>query len=593
MELSEAQHRPDPAPPPPAGPRTLWVVAFLVAFGALFFWNAWERDFWNPNEPRFALVASTMDTIDAARLPSLQGAPYFHLPPLIYWLSRGSALLTGLEPRVSYRLPITLFATLGLWLTYLCGKRFVDGRVGLLAAAIQASNFAYFRRAAWLDDDLVFAVLCQLALVSFIFALEHGASRHYRWLGWLGLAGAALAKSLLLATGLVFGVLVFFIFLDPRDRGIRRSFRELASFPGPAVFLLFVAPWYGWVVVEHGGAFWNEHVVLHHLKRLFESDSHQRLPPYYLIQIAIGFLPWTIFLPLGFLHCKDRIRRPCERFSLLAVVFPLVVLSFVSSKKPGYILFAWPGLSLAVAAGLYETREKFSLWEDYLRDLVARLLPWLLRLPLVLVAVLVALHAAAYLPQAIVGLLGLPGADLERLEVLFPQDISTLYAFGFLAVVGVLLAVLSVRVAKILREEQVPRAAFEFACGACFLFFAVSFFYEGMNEAKSSRRLVESVIARVGDAPLKVYGNERPSLRYYYPRELETLRYPDPLASEDAALKALRAYVEQDAKVYLLATAGDFTKLTQLYGALSTRLVEQERGYLGWTREYVLASNRP
>ena len=593
MTPLEVQQPPDSGSPQPPDPRPLWVAGFLTVFGMLFFWNAWERDFWHPNEPRFALIAASMETVDSAWLPSLDGKLSFHLPPLTYWLARGCELLTGLDPRLSYRLPIALLATLGLWLTYLCGKRLADGRVGLLAAAIQASTLGYFRRAAWLDDDLVFAVFCQLALVSFLFALEGSRSRHWRWLGWVGLAGAALTKSLLLGTGLVVGSLVCCIFLDPKDRGVRRSLGSLLSLPGVVLFLLLVGPWYAWVLAEHGTAFFTQHIVGHHFERLLDAHSHRRLPYYYLIKIATGFLPWTIFLPLGFLHCKDRTRRPCERFALFSTLFPLIVLSFVSSKKPGYILLVWPSLSLTVAAGLFETKEKFSLWEEYLRDFVSRLLPWLLRLPLVLVVLLTALHLAGYLPRAFAAVLRFSAAEVPRLEALFPRDETTLYGLGFLALVAALLAALSVRVQRAVREEQPARAAFEFACGVCFLFFACSFFYEGLNEAKSPRYLVETFAAKVGDAPLKVYGTKRPSFQYYYPRQLDTLDYPDPLAAADPSLKQLRQYLEQDAKVYLLASSGDLEKLTQFYGSLSPSLIEQGRGHLGWTREYVLLSNRP
>ena len=593
MDSSAEQQPPNSGTPRPPDPRPLWVAVFLTAFGMLFFWNVWERDFWDPNEPRFALIAASMDSVESARLPSLDGAPYFHLPPLTYWLARGSELLTGLDPRVSYRLPVVLLATLGLWLTYLCGKRLADGRVGLLAAAIQASTVGYFRRAAWLDDDLVFAVFCQLALVSFLFALEGRRSRYWSWVGWVGLAGAAMTKSLFLGTGLVVGSLACCIFLDPKDRGVRRSLGSLLSLPGLALFLLLVAPWYGWILAEHGTAFLTQHIVGHHFERLLDAESHRRLPYYYLINIATGFLPWTIFLPLGFLHCKDRIRRPCERFALFSILFPLIVLSFVSSKKPGYILLVWPSLSLAVAAGLFETKEIFSLWEEYLRDFVSRLLPWLLRLPLVLVALLGLLHLAGYLPQALAAVFRLSEAEIPRLEALFPQDETTLYGLGFLALVTALLAGLSVRVQRAVREEQPSRAAFEFACGVCFLFFATSFFYEGMNKAKSPRYLVGTFAPKVGEEPLKVYGTKRPSFQYYYPRQLDTLNYPDPLVADDPAIKKLRQYLEQDAKVYLLASAGDLEKLTQLYGSLSPSLIEQGRGHLGWTREYVLLSNRP
>ena len=216
------------APPePPRDPRRLAVWSALALLGAVFFWNAWERDFWNPDEPRIALVAMTMEKTGDWLVPQIDGEPHLDLPPLAYWLPGLAHRLSDWDPRFIYRLPTVLVALFGLWLTYLAGKKLFDGRVGFLAVVIQASTYAYYRRATWLDDDLLFAVCCQLALTCLVLGARHEDSRRWSLLGWVGLAGAALAKSAFLAFGLVSGCVVLFLFLESGDLKSRTFLQDI------------------------------------------------------------------------------------------------------------------------------------------------------------------------------------------------------------------------------------------------------------------------------------------------------------------------------------------------------------------------------
>ncbi|MBI4604161.1 MAG: glycosyltransferase family 39 protein [Planctomycetes bacterium] len=569
----------------PRGPRAP-IVALLIALGGvLFAWNAWRRDFWGPEETMAAGIAREMASGGGWIVPRFAGGPHLDLPPLGYWLAAGARAATGLAPELSYRLPAVLAAVASLALTYVAGRKLFDGRIGFLAAAIQASTWLFFRRAAWLDDDLLFAVSVQLALTSFALASRKGAGAGWGLAGWAGLAGAALSKSALLALGLVVPTLLLFLFLEGGVDRVCQGFRRARPVPGVALLVLLAAPWYAAAAWREPAALLESHVVSQHLRRLFGSPLDAQPPYYYLLVLLGGFLPWTLFLPLGLLHGKDRMARGGERLAFLWVIVMGLALTFVSAKKPGYLLVVWPPLCLLVAAAFFETREVFSIWEELLRDGVCAGLPALLRAPALVVLGAAALHFTGRSE----GLLD------ARLAAALADRREALSALALAAAVAALLYWVSYRVRRLVRARESPRAAFELACAALFLFFAASYAHGPLNALLSGRPAVGTAAAAMGaGAPLAVYGAKRPEVYYYLgperaPRHLD---YPDPLDSEGPAFRELKAFLEEPRDVYLIASRKELETLELQFPSLLPRLREKASARLGLEEELVLVGNR-
>jgi 4-amino-4-deoxy-L-arabinose transferase-like glycosyltransferase len=565
------------------------VLFFILLFGALFLWNSWKRDFWEPGEPLMARV--TVEMQDGSWIiPSLGGAPELNRPPLTYWLaaachrlSRLSHEFARLPPELTYRLPSTLAAMLGLWLTFVLGRALFDGRIGFLAVAIQASSYLYFRKAGWLDDDLLFAVSCQLALSGFALAAGKDAPRFWPVLAWIGLAAAALTKSLFLAFGIVLGPLLCYLFLGGGMALVRRGFSRGRSLSGIAIFLLLTVPWYATAIAREGGAFFDSHVVLQHVGRFTGSAPDSGPPYYYLIALFLGFSPWSLFLPLGLLHGKDRLRRDGERLTFVWVLFTLVVLTIASSKKPEYILSIWPALSLLVSAAFFETRESFSVWEDFLRRGVFVAVPYLLMVP----AVVVLLGTGAYFT-------GYSGND-ERMQALLADRNVVFTALGIAAAAAIVALVVARRVHKFLVQKEIPKAAFEFACITIFLFFTSSFYYEQINVFLSSREALEKFSAQLpAGAPLAVYGARRPEVLYYLgkAKNVGHFSHVDVFDAEDPIRKKLETYLTQPQEVFLISSKGELDRLEEHFPALSRSLRVAAQAPRGLEGEYVLMSNR-
>ena len=97
-------------------PLLLVVLCFL-----LFFWKLGDIPFYSRGEPREGLVVSEMSSSGNWILP-LVNADYIPFkPPLFHWSGILVAKVLGRVDEFSVRFPSALFATLGVFLTYLAG----------------------------------------------------------------------------------------------------------------------------------------------------------------------------------------------------------------------------------------------------------------------------------------------------------------------------------------------------------------------------------------------------------------------------------------------------------------------------------------
>ncbi len=594
--------------PPPARDATSsravsrpFVLLALLAL--LLSWNAWERDFWSQGEVRAAAVTRDMVRTGSWAVPQLGGEAFLKGPPLLYWLAGGLESVLGADPRWVYRLPVILAAILSLWLTYWAGVRLFTPRVGILAALVLASNYFFFRSATWFDDDLMFAAFCQLALTGWVLHDDAGGAGTWDVLGWLGLAAAALVKSLPLAALLVVGVWSLYLFFGGGLEALLRGYGAVFRTRGALLFAALVVPWYALVLTRHSAEFCSSHLVAEHYARLVGRGGDDGRPVYfYLLQIAVGFLPWSLFAPAGILHAKDRLRRSGERFAIMTVLFPCVVLSIASAKNGGYVLLAWPALSLLVAAAAFETRERFSLWEGFLKFLSVRAARYLLLgfflaalgvAALFVVDLLVAraltVDAAAWVVGAVSAL---PADGRERLALELGTTRSLISALLLVLLAGASTFVYARRMRRSAARDAAPEAMFELAVVTLFVLFLSSFFYSGFNTFKSSRAFMARVESRVGDAPLAIYGPPRSSVYYYLTRPPQRLARVGRAADADARLERLREYVSQPRAAFLIGATADVQVLQRDYPSLRERLEVVDRGALGWSREVVLVSNR-
>ena len=583
------------------GPRSFLLPLFLLVFAVLAFWNAARRDFWG-EEATHALVtrtilegtpagtagASEASALERWLVPSLDGKPWLKRPPLGYWLSALTGSIPGLPARLTYRLPSLLGALLGLCLTYRLAIRLFDRRVAFLALSIQGSTALWFYSASWLGTDLLFAVFCQLAISGFALAPFETRSTLWRLLGWVGLALACLTKSAPLAFGLVFGSLFFFWFLGKgRFARVRQGLRETLARGGPLLFLALTLPWYVQVALQHGLALWQQHVLDWHWQQL--TDSSAGGPPYhYLLLLPLAYLPWTVFLPLAFFHGKDRLGRPGQRLAFSWMLFVFVALCLIDYRRIGLLLPMWPVPGILIAAAFFETREQFSLWEDYLADHVFKIVPYLFRLPIFLTL----LAAAAWYA----------GLTAKIPDEYWREALSDKSVVQPLLIIAAIAGAASFwagrRIEQRVREEAWQKATLEMCRGGLFVLFAGSFLVLALNPLQSARPFLDRVVDRAGSARLATYGKSHPGEVAFYldSRRVEHIPQLAPLAKpgtpEDQPRAQLESLADSARAAYVLTAREELDALRVQYPGLAGRLeLTEVAGRMGVRGDFVLLAN--
>ena len=516
-------------------------------------------------------------------IPQYEGKPYLDQPPLAAWLAAAWQRLPGLDPRLSQRLPVSLFAVIGLWITYAGGRRLFGGRIAFLAVLIQASAYHWFRQASWLDDDLYFAVGCEGAILGFSAAGRKGGPRLSALGGWAGLALASLSKSAFFATALVLAVLAVPAFVEGGLPAVKRTILRMAKPLPIIVWAVLVVPWYA-AAMRHGTDFLQAHVVGQHLARLWSSPWDARPLYQYFVWLPALLLPWTLFIPLAFLHGKDRWDRDGERLCFFWAILALAALSLASSKKPGYALVLWPPLALLISAALHEGTQWFSVWEDYLRDGVFRLVPFLLRVPIAIAGIATAFYVGGWWRDL---------AD-DRLSAALSDRSRVLPLLGIALAAAAASFWLSLRIPTLLAKKNYASASFDLATAVLVLFAVKGLIDPLWNGLLSKRDLLAVFEARIPeDAPVALYGRRDPEVYYHLRRPIERIEYPDPLKSDDPARRRLEEIVRGTLPAFLIADAEDLERLRLHFPSLAGLLAPEAEGVSGLERRrIILLSNR-
>ncbi|MDY0743956.1 glycosyltransferase family 39 protein [Paucibacter sp. R3-3] len=336
-----------------------------VAAGLLLLWlgcTAGLRPLMLPDEGRYVGVARHMLDSGDWLTPMLDGLPFFHKPPLFYWLSAGSmALLGGSE--FAARLPSLLAAWVACLALFLFVRRWADARLArssLLALALQPMLFC---GAQFANLDMLVAgaiTVTVLALAHAQLCREQGLPYRAALLAaYLLAALGVLAKGLI---GLALPGLVVIAWLLARGRW--RQIVGLLWLPGWLAFLLVAAPWF--VLEQQRYPGFLHYVFVEQQFQRFAGTGFNNVQPlwFYPAVLAAFSLPWLYWM---LRHLRDAARDlgspppvPQHPVNVLMWAWPAVVLLFFSlpqSKLIGYILPAVPPLAYWAAAALHVSDE--------------------------------------------------------------------------------------------------------------------------------------------------------------------------------------------------------------------------------------------
>jgi 4-amino-4-deoxy-L-arabinose transferase-like glycosyltransferase len=349
-------------PAPPTGWRERCAIAALI-----FVWlaaTAWVRPLMLPDEGRYVGVAWEMLRSGDWLTPTLDGLPFFHKPPLFYWLTAGSLQLFGSHEWAARAAPL-LGAWLGAMSLYLFSRRWSGARTARLMLWCLLAQPLFYLGGQFANLDMLVAgciTATTVLLADAALSIEHGLP-YRRTLA----AAAAMAALGVLAKGLIGAVLpagVIIVWLALRRRWA--VLRALLWWPGLLLFAALAAPWFVAMQARFDG-FLHYFFVVQHFQR-FASGGFNNVQPFWfypavLLLFFLPFLPWL--RPL----LQRAAGLQAEPVRLLMVVWVLLIVLFFSlpqSKLLGYVLPAVPPLAWLVADGFgvlgTPSRRRWQFW---------------------------------------------------------------------------------------------------------------------------------------------------------------------------------------------------------------------------------------
>lgn len=317
--------------------------------------TAWLRPLMLPDEGRYGGVAWEMVQSGQWSVPTLDGMPYFHKPPLFYWIAAAAVRLFG-PSEMALRAPSLLGGGLSAFCLYLFARRWCDQRQAGWAVLLLASQPFFFLGAQFANLDMLVAgcITATILLAAHAMMLK---AQQQQFTGPL-VAAYAMAALGLLAKGLIgavlpAGALVCWLI------AVRRAdlLLKLVSVPGLAVFGLIGLPWFVEMQRRYSGYF-DYFVIYHHFKRFSEGGFNNQQPFwFYPVVVVVLTLPSSLLLWRA-LKARAPGVAPLSVPALMWCWFGVVMVFFSlpKSKLIGYVLPALPPFAWLLATGLLTSR---------------------------------------------------------------------------------------------------------------------------------------------------------------------------------------------------------------------------------------------
>lgn len=285
---------------------------------------------------------------------------YLDKPPLLFWLSSLSNSLFGIS-NFTYKLPSVLFVLLGILSTYRFARLYYDTTIASMAAVMLATSQAVFLITNDVRTDTMLMGAVIFAIWQAAAYLEHNKTYNLLLTGFgIGLAMLAKGPIGLIATG---ASLFLYVVLKNKWRAV---FNWRIILPLSLIALLLLPMCIG--LYQQWGSkglrfyFWTQSFG----RITGESEWNNHPDPVFLIHTtAWSFLPWTVFLFMGWLGTLYKwIRggiKQADGGELISVSgFTLVLIMLMSSKYqlPHYIYVVYP-LAAVIAARCFV---QFTTW---------------------------------------------------------------------------------------------------------------------------------------------------------------------------------------------------------------------------------------
>ena len=306
-----------------------------------------------PDEGRYGEVGRWMLQSGDWLTPRLNGIPFFHKPPLLYWLQAMSLATFGVNAW-ALRLVPALHAGLMLAALYLSARTVASEQIARRAAIMLGTSLTVLIGGQYINHDMLVATWIGVAIWCFGFAFMAGDRPHAglaRW-GFVACGLGMLSKGLI---GFALPGLVLFVWLL-----WTRQFKKVLYLPwlsGLALFAAIVVPWFA--LAQHTYPEFLDYMFVRQQFERYTASTFNNPQPWWLYLLAIGllFFPWALFAlaqirrGARLVLSHGAVAREWTSLCWIWVIAITVFFSIPSSKLVGYILPVVPALAFLAALG--------------------------------------------------------------------------------------------------------------------------------------------------------------------------------------------------------------------------------------------------
>jgi 4-amino-4-deoxy-L-arabinose transferase-like glycosyltransferase len=304
-------------------------------------------------EIRIFGIANGMLATGHFLVPQLRGSPRLEKPPLYHWLAVGSRWITGLPPRIAYRLPSVL-AGVGLMAAVYALCRVAAAAALALPSALALPGFALLHGAAReASFDMLLASTAFCAAAAFWLWLDRG-SRGWWQVGVVAFAAALLAKATPALGAVLIPVVIAALVLRPA--------RQRPWAPALGAVVLALLPLAVWGVAALLASPESSRMVIDEALRPFgrRGDDLGATHYYnlfrYLYMVPILTLPGSLLLPavlLRALATRGYREAPILRWALWSGLSIVGIFSLFPQKQENYMAMILPYAALLVGDAIW------------------------------------------------------------------------------------------------------------------------------------------------------------------------------------------------------------------------------------------------
>ena len=344
--------------------RYLNILLIPVLWGVLVAFALWLRPLLPMDETRYLSVAWEMWNRNDFLVPHLNGHPYSHKPPLLFWIMHAGWALFGVND-IWPRLVAPLFGLGCLFMTRAIAFRLWPEReeIAQTAPLILIGALFWTVYTTLTMFDMLVASITTAALLC-ILAFRDSGSLTSRILLGVAIGVGALAKGpVILLYVLPVALLAPVWDVEGKIRQRVGGWLQWYQGIGVAVIIGFVIG-FGWAIPAAllGGEEYRNAILWGQTAgRVVNSFAHRQPVWWYGYVLPATLLPWMIWPPLWRSVARSWFERNSSSQSDGSILFcltwfipALLVLSVVSGKQPHYLLPFLPAIALLFASLYYK-----------------------------------------------------------------------------------------------------------------------------------------------------------------------------------------------------------------------------------------------